>query len=356
MKPREVATPGASVLFCVNKGRVTEVSIANTCRRPPDKSSPLARVTRRRPCPVCQKPDWCLVSPEGTGALCMRKASARPARRGGGWWHSFSVAPLPSHARPAPRPRAASSSAGADHIHKVLRALVSEHLTLSPRHRESLLARGLTPEVITRNGYASAPAHARAAEICSTLSRLGLEGVPGFYREGGAWRMAVTAAGFYIPVRDERGRVAGLQLRRDSGAPKYLWLSSANRPCGASSGVPPHFAGVGADVEELLVTEGALKADVISCLSGAAVVGLAGVQAFGDDFSSRLRLSFPRLRRAVVAYDRDLVNNPHVFSALERLISQLRGAFLQVRVRVWQTAHKGYDDFLLSRLTQGGAA
>lgn len=333
------------------------MSIAETYRRPIQKSSPLARVTRRRPCPVCRKPDWCLVSPEGTGALCMRKASARPARRGGGWWHSFTHEPLPPRARPAPRPGTTSPSAGPDHVDRVLRVLIREHLALSPVHRESLLARGLTCDALERNGYASAPTHARAAEISRALSRLGLEGVPGFYREGGAWRMAVTAPGFYIPVRDERGRVAGLQLRRDSGAPKYLWLSSANRPCGASSGAPPHFAGVGADVEELLVTEGALKADVISCLSGAAVVGLAGVQAFGDDFSSRLRRSFPRLRRAVVAYDRDLVNNPHVFSALERLIDQLRGAFLQVRVRVWPSPHKGYDDFLLSLLhPQGGAA
>jgi hypothetical protein len=88
-----------------------------------------------------------------------------------------------------------------------------------------------------------------------------------------------------------------------------------------------------------------------------AVVGIAGVQAFGTDFSSRLRLSFPKLRRAVVAYDRDLLDNPHVFCALERLINQLRGVFLEVRVRTWHTPHKGYDDFLLSQLeTQGGAA
>lgn len=287
----------------------------------------------------------------------MRKRSARPARSGGGWWHSFAHAPLPSHARPAPRPRTTTPGAGAGHVDAVLRALVGEHLTLSQQHRESLLARGLTHEVITRNGYATAPTRQRAAEISLSLSRLGLEGVPGFYREGGAWRMAVTAPGFYVPVRDERGRLSGLQLRRDVGDPKYLWLSSADRPCGASSGAPPHFAGVASDVDELLITEGALKADVISCLSGAAVVGLAGVQAFGDDFAARLRRSFPRLRRAVVAYDRDLVSNPHVFCALERLTNQLRGAYLQVRARVWQTHHKGYDDFLLSRLhSQGGAA
>lgn len=335
------------------------MSIADTYLRPIQKSSPLVRVTRRRPCPICQKPDWCMVSPEGTGALCMRKASERPARRGGGWWHSFTHAPLPSHARPAPRPRATSSSAGADHVAHVLQTLMSEHLTLSPQHRDSLLARGLTHEVITRNGYATAPTYRRAAEISLSLSRLGLEGVPGFYYEGGAWRLAVTSPGFYVPVRDERDRVAGLQLRRDAGSPKYLWLSSASRPCGATSGAPPHFVGVNTagEIDELLVTEGALKADVINCLSGAPVVGLAGVQAFGDDFAQRLHLSFPNLRRAVIAYDRDMLTNPHVYCAIERLTQQLRGAFLQVRARVWQTPHKGYDDFLLALLdSEEGAA
>ena len=170
--------------------------------------------------------------------MCMRKQSARPARRGGGWWHSFIHAPLPLAPLPRQQPRA-TSAPDVDHVGHVLRTLVDEHLTLSSAHRDSLLARGLTREVIERNGYASAPTRARAAEIVRSLSPLGLEGVPGFYLEGGTWRMAITSPGFYVPVRDEHGRVSGLQLRRDSGSPKYLWLSSSGRGCGTSSGAPP---------------------------------------------------------------------------------------------------------------------
>jgi len=32
----------------------------------------MERVTRSRPCPVCGKPDWCLVAPDGSAAICPR--------------------------------------------------------------------------------------------------------------------------------------------------------------------------------------------------------------------------------------------------------------------------------------------
>jgi hypothetical protein len=30
------------------------------------------RVSRTHPCPVCGKPNWCLVSADGTAAICQR--------------------------------------------------------------------------------------------------------------------------------------------------------------------------------------------------------------------------------------------------------------------------------------------
>lgn len=41
------------------------------------------RVSRKRPCPVCSKCDWCGVSADGTAAVCMRIESGRVLRNGG---------------------------------------------------------------------------------------------------------------------------------------------------------------------------------------------------------------------------------------------------------------------------------
>src|SRR5262249_59337763 len=43
----------------------------------------LVRVKRGRPCPICDKTDWCSVSEDGTKAICMRVPSERETRNGG---------------------------------------------------------------------------------------------------------------------------------------------------------------------------------------------------------------------------------------------------------------------------------
>jgi hypothetical protein len=41
------------------------------------------RVSRKRPCPICEKPDWCTIAPDGTAASCMRIQSDKPLANGG---------------------------------------------------------------------------------------------------------------------------------------------------------------------------------------------------------------------------------------------------------------------------------
>jgi hypothetical protein len=46
----------------------------------------MQRVSAENPCPVCGKPDWCLVAPDGSAAICTRTQSAKRCGEAG-WLH-----------------------------------------------------------------------------------------------------------------------------------------------------------------------------------------------------------------------------------------------------------------------------
>ena len=46
-------------------------------------------VSRREPCPICQKPDWCTVSNDGMMCVCKRVPSPHPSKSGQGWVHTL---------------------------------------------------------------------------------------------------------------------------------------------------------------------------------------------------------------------------------------------------------------------------
>lgn len=64
-------------------------------------------VSKREPCPVCHKPDWCTVSDDGMMCVCRRVESRHPAKSGVGWIHVLVERPRRERAPLAPRsPRA----------------------------------------------------------------------------------------------------------------------------------------------------------------------------------------------------------------------------------------------------------
>jgi hypothetical protein len=234
-------------------------------------------------------------------------------------------------------------------------------LSLSAAHRSALRSRGLTDEVIELNGYVSTPSAEEANGIATRLSGDDLEGVPGFFKRGSTWRLHIPASGIMIPVRDSLGRLCAFQVRRDDvpkGEGRFRWLSSKWLPQGSSPGTPLHYVlhHLMPSAPEIIVTEGALKSDVIAHLSGAPTIGVAGVSNFGQNFASGLRVAFPHLREIIIAYDMDLLEKEPVYDALMRLISQLEGERFQVRIRTWPGDAKGYDNHLLSQIRRGVAA
>lgn len=58
-----------------------------------DQARSWARVSRREPCPICGRPDWCGRNTDGRLVICMREESSR-ATANGGWLHELED-PLP---------------------------------------------------------------------------------------------------------------------------------------------------------------------------------------------------------------------------------------------------------------------
>jgi hypothetical protein len=193
--------------------------------------------------------------------------------------------------------------------------------------------------------------------------------VPGFYFRGGRWRMLGCYPGTFVPYRDAQGLIRGLSYRLDvplvnekgKVKGKYLWLSSDPEATFEDGGqkylrgtklTPPlHFAGADKvnSAREILLSEGALKADVASHLLGVPVIAAAGVSQWGEGFAENFKRHFPQAR-AVICYDADWRTNEHVRLALEKLMADLRDASVRYVVRSWPQYPdcKGIDDLALA--------
>jgi hypothetical protein len=304
------------------------------------------RVTRKRPCPQCGKPTWCLLTADGNRALCMRVESDKPTRNRG-WLHILSES---TDFRPKPITRPIVHShppAEPVRLDFIYTQLIRAHLVLSEDHRAKLTARGLTDVQVDANGYCSVPTPLYGRTVARLLSPHDLRGVPGFYREQAEWRMVTPGPGFLVPVRDSQRRIRGFQVRMDEGDTRYLWFSSASKPEGQSSGAPLHFAQpeLIPMQRQVFITEGALKADVISARLNAPVIGLPGVTTWPGGFGRGLRRLFPSLSKIFLCFDSDFKTNEHVRRALFSLLVELRSALYSPSVLTWDAA-KGFDDYL----------
>lgn len=306
------------------------------------------KLRRARKCPICGG-DGCGL---GDGlTVCWRVQSGRLAKSGA-WVHVDENA---SQRRYVPRPAyIAPPLAPIDRRDAVYSALL-DNLPLYNIHADQLTnRRRLSDTTIAAEAFASVPAKSFAVPLVDKLaSEFDLSYVPGFFKGGGRWHMRFAGmSGFYIPIRDHKGRIAALEIRRDTEDPKRRFLLLSSRgdgfPLGASSGAPPHFARPHLVQDAIAITEGALKADVCAELINQPICGLVAVGTFGDRFGWQIRTWFPTLCRVAIAYDME--ENKNTDRQKERLRKSLNAAGLDVSDFNWpKEMGKGFDDYLIAQ-------
>lgn len=132
------------------------------------------RVSKKAPCPVCSRPDWCTRTADGTAACCMRLES--PTRmKNGGWLHRLED-PLPVY-QPIPKPKPATTINAAT----LMRYWDGE----------------TTPEMVSKH----------AAELGVSVYALNCLGA--------AWASPHRAWAF--PMKDGDGKIIGIRLRNRAG-------------------------------------------------------------------------------------------------------------------------------------------
>jgi hypothetical protein len=313
-------------------------------------------VSRTTPCSICGKPDWCCASTDGAWALCRRVDTGagihKVDKAGVDYWlyridddarRRPSSVELPSHP--------CADRAAPAVLDRIYHALLGT-LPLSSDHRQALWQRGLADSDISRYQYGTLPLKGRAtlakrvadwwgAEVCAQ--------VPGFYvaeRNGQRWWSLAGAAGLLIPVRNFDGHIIALKVRADDSGngPKYTTVSST-KYCGPSPGAQVHvplFSGQHGDIVRL--TEGELKADVATALSGLLTVAIPGVALWRRALPVLQALG---LQRVLLSFDADWRTNPHVAQALGQAAFALVTAGYEVQIEVWEPAlGKGIDDLL----------
>jgi predicted P-loop ATPase len=336
-------------------------------------SSEWKPVSPSKRCKVCRSPKRCALSSDGAVAKCTYAFDGPNVFKNGddevGQWAMHRLdgsAPVDAHTHARRTRDAAPDPVLADvpTRHSVYTALLAA-CPLGAEHREGLLHRGLSAEQIAARGYGTLPHGAGpvARVVAQVRGILGLggdipDGVPGLHRG----QLPEGLSGTLIPVRDARGSVIAMKVRRDGARdPRYLWLSSS-RVGGASSHAPAHVpAGVeqyiaaariasatGARPEVVVrVTEGELKADVAFVLSGVPTVSIPGAGAWRSAIEPVRSLAPDVLR---LAWDSDARTNENVAAALEtaalRYAQELPGVALELET--WDASSgKGIDDVLL---------
>jgi len=333
------------------------------------------RVSRKSPCRICGKPDWCSTTIDHNISFCARSRTNADRFSHHGWgiyYYSTENRRRPVSGLSAKSTFRANQLpiAPIDLRNKIYQKLIQ--LSPLPWSNDLSPSDGWTnlrvPE-LGRYGLFPNAAFERDRLVRSLKDYAivpEFRGVPGFWRgTDGSLRLGSEIDSvddlLLIPFYDPNGLVQACQIRIMRQSPstsgKYLWLSSIRQRDGCSPGTPLHHEGAlgfkGKSIETVLVTEGALKAATVqSFLPDRYVVGNSGVAT-----SHREIVKTARKKNLEIAFDADCFTNPHVARALASLISlrireqQFLSHDHPTSILAWDKRFKGIDDALIEGAT-----
>lgn len=336
------------------------------------------RVSKKRPCTICGKPDWCSTTVTETISFCARSTlnADRISRHGWGvYYDSYSALNLNptfyciSKPRRSEAQKIPASPATRDRVYRKLIELSPAFTNYEIMNgRGGLRDRGI--EDYTQYGSLPRTVYARTVLVERLVKAVTKEhgseiasliGIPGFWKDANnetrLWsKFDSNDELMLIPFIGRDGLIRACQVRfmryvQDKSG-HYVWLSSAKERMGCSPGSPLHYAdSCSQSNKPVLVTEGALKAATAQkFMTDKYVVGNSGVAT-----AHREIVKTARGRPLEIAFDNDSFINPHVARALSalarlRLSDQISFGYSEdIRVVTWDKSIKGLDDALLNR-------
>ncbi len=318
-------------------------------------------VSRHEPCPKCGKTSWCRTSSDGGTLICQRvddgSGSSRENQMGPYWVYRLGNADRVTYTTaPIVQTKPTLNHRILDYVYRTVLGV----LPLSDNHKFDLFDRGLSNEEVHKRAYKTLSRRnciligelltecirvvpdEIAVEIKKFTEKCALDDlseflgfVPGFYREnpGEPWQLT-GPEGLLVPVRNYEGRVIALKVRLDNvkAGSKYIYLSST-RYGGEGPGSPVHIPLFELDnTKTIRVTEGELKADIATILSGILTVGLPGVSGWQKAIPILKKLNPENI---LIAFDSDHLTNTNVAFALEQTVRGYSKEGFNVEVEKW---------------------
>lgn len=246
-----------------------------------------------------------------------------------------------SHYSPKPNPIASVA------VRDAVYSAMLQACILDETDKNSLKARGFNEFEIKKLGFKSVPQFQSKIVIKKITQMIGITdftGIPGFYKKDGNWNFLDWMEGFFIPIRNEHGKIVALQTRMRHFSKKYLFFSSSDKTCGTSSGSPACVFGKPA--ETVYITEGPIKGALFYKYTRKTILSVPGVNSTSNLFEILEEWRKIGTKKIRIAYDMDWMKNSHVKKALDNLSKTLRNKGFQINYLNWNPEFKGIDDML----------